>query len=94
MTEDILSIRRDKIKALREKGLKPFGSRFEKTAALSSLKDDFEKGHIKEGGIVKVAGRLMNLREHGKSFFLISRIIQPRCSCIPRKIISVKRPGR
>ncbi|MDP8292490.1 MAG: lysine--tRNA ligase [Candidatus Orphnella occulta] len=69
MTEDILSIRRDKIKALREKGLKPFGSRFEKTAALSSLKDDFEKGHIKEGGIVKVAGRLMNLREHGKSFF-------------------------
>jgi len=69
MTEDILSIRRDKIKALREKGLKPFGSRFEKTATLSSLKDDFEKGDIKEGDIVKVAGRLMNLREHGKSFF-------------------------
>jgi len=69
MTEDILSIRRDKIKALREKGLKPFGSRFEKTAELSSLKDDFEKGNIKEGDIVKVAGRLMNLREHGKSFF-------------------------
>ncbi len=69
MSEDILSIRRDKLKALQEKGLKPFGSRFEKTATLSSLKDDFEKGDIKEGDIVKVAGRLMNLREHGKSFF-------------------------
>ncbi len=69
MSEDILSIRRNKVKVLQEKGLKPFGGRFEKTGTLLSLKADFEAGNIKEGSPVKVAGRLMSLREHGKSFF-------------------------
>lgn len=69
MSEDILNIRRNKVKALQERGVKPFGYRFEKSGTLLSIKSDFEKGNIKEGSLVKIAGRLMNLREHGKSFF-------------------------
>lgn len=69
MSEEILSIRRNKVKALQEMGIKPFGARFEKTGTFLNIKSDFEEGNIKEGSIVKVAGRLMNLREHGKSFF-------------------------
>ena len=69
MSEEILSIRRNKVKALQEMGVKPFGGRFEKTGTFLSIKSDFEEGNIREGSIVKVAGRLMNLREHGKSFF-------------------------
>ena len=61
MSEEILSIRRNKIEALREIGIKPFGGRFEKTGTFLSIKSDFEEGKIKEGSIVKAAGRIMNL---------------------------------
>jgi lysyl-tRNA synthetase class 2 len=69
MSEDILSIRRNKVKALKARGAKPFGGRFEKTNTLLNLKADFEKGNTEKGVLIKVAGRLMNLREHGKSLF-------------------------
>ena len=64
MTDDILSIRRNKLKDLEKSGINPFGGKFEKTASLSDIKKDFT-----EGKPVKVAGRIVGIREHGKSFF-------------------------
>lgn len=64
MSEDIISIRIKKLEGLRQAGIKPFGRRFEKTATLAELKAGFE-----EGKPVKAAGRLISLREHGKSLF-------------------------
>lgn len=64
MSEDIISVRVKKLEGLRQAGVRPFGGRFEKTDTLASLKADFE-----ENKPVKAAGRLISLREHGKSLF-------------------------
>jgi len=64
MADDIISVRHKKLQALREAGVRPFGGRFEKTDTFANLKDGF-----KEDRKVKVAGRIMGVREHGKSCF-------------------------
>lgn len=69
MAEDIVNDRSNKIRALEEKGIKPFGGRFEKQAYISTVKSDFEKGDICQECRIKIAGRLTSLREHGKSIF-------------------------
>ncbi len=69
MSEEMLKTRHNKVKALEDKGIEPFGRRFEKTAVLLKIRSDFEAGIIKEGAGIKAAGRLMSLREHGKSLF-------------------------
>jgi lysyl-tRNA synthetase, class II len=64
---ELLQIRRDKIDALRDKGIEPFSGRFERTAFSSEIKDDFENF---EGKSVVIAGRIMARREHGKTAFV------------------------
>jgi lysyl-tRNA synthetase, class II len=69
MPEDIIEIRHKKLEQLRQKGIQPFGSRFEKTDLISNLKEAFEQGRLTASDKIKVAGRVMSLREHGKSMF-------------------------
>jgi len=64
MSDDIISIRHSKIKDIEKAGIEPFGRGFDKTATFAELKSDYQ-----ENRPVKVAGRLMNIREHGKSTF-------------------------
>ncbi|KAF0092275.1 MAG: lysyl-tRNA synthetase class II [Fusobacteria bacterium] len=64
---ELLQIRRDKIDALRDKGIEPFSGRFERTAFSNEIKDDFENF---EGKAVIIAGRIMARREHGKTAFV------------------------
>lgn len=64
---ELLQIRRDKIDALREKGIEPFSGRFERTAFSNEIKDDFISF---EGKSVIIAGRIMARREHGKTAFV------------------------
>ncbi|NQT96058.1 MAG: lysine--tRNA ligase, partial [Candidatus Omnitrophica bacterium] len=64
MEDDILSIRYNKLQELQKANVKPFGGKFDKTAPFLQIKSEFE-----EGKSVKVAGRLIAIREHGKSFF-------------------------
>ena len=64
---ELLQIRRDKIDALRDKGIEPFSGRFERTAFSSDIKNDFESF---EGKSVIIAGRIMARREHGKTAFV------------------------
>ena len=81
MADDILSIRRNKLKDLEKAGINPFGGKFEKTANLADIKKDFT-----EGKPVKVAGRIVGIREHVRAFFVISKIIQISSKFISKRI--------
>jgi lysyl-tRNA synthetase, class II len=69
MPDDIYDIRRQKLNGLREKGISPYGKRFEKIHTIQRLKSEFEQGKIKEAERIGIAGRLMSIRAHGKSVF-------------------------
>jgi lysyl-tRNA synthetase class 2 len=56
--------RLDKLNALKEIGIEPYGRRFNKAKTIGDLLNDF-----KEGDKVETAGRITALREHGKSSF-------------------------
>lgn len=64
---ELLQIRRDKIDALKEKGIEPFHGRFRRTHLSEAIKEGFD---ALEGSTVVVAGRIMARREHGKTAFL------------------------
>ncbi len=62
---ELLKVRRDKLNALRELGVDPFGKAFEITHSPGQLREDFE-----EEKPVRIAGRVTALRDMGKSNFL------------------------
>ncbi|MFT4416012.1 lysine--tRNA ligase [Fredinandcohnia humi] len=70
---DQLIVRREKLHTLREKGLDPFGKRFERTHSTRELKDlyeGFSKEDLDEKEInVTIAGRIMTKRGKGKAGF-------------------------
>lgn len=67
-------VRREKMEALRAKGIDPFGHAFKRTACSSQLKKDYEdktKEELQELDIhVSVAGRIMSKRSKGKAGFM------------------------
>jgi len=65
---EVLQIRRDKLRALREEGRDPFEiTKFSRTAYSSDIRENFE---TMENTDVTAAGRLMAKREMGKAVFL------------------------
>lgn len=67
---DLIKIRRDKLKSFVERGVEPFGSRFEVTHHAADVRNEF--GDIAgetDAGEVSIAGRLMAIRGHGKAAF-------------------------
>ncbi len=60
----MIAIRRDKLAKLRELGLDPYGARFDISTTPAELRADFS-----EGRQVTVAGRLLAIRDMGKSIF-------------------------
>jgi lysyl-tRNA synthetase, class II len=69
MSEDVLDIRYEKLRQIQQKGIKAFGAGFKKTDSMSRLRSSFEQGSINASDQIMAAGRLMSLREHGKSMF-------------------------
>jgi len=61
---ELIAVRREKLAKLRELGIDPFGARFETTSTPAQLQENFE-----EAKPVKVAGRIVALRDMGKSCF-------------------------
>ena len=61
---ELIAVRRAKLAKLRELGIDPFGARFETTSSPAQLKENFS-----EGLQVKIAGRIIGLRDMGKSVF-------------------------
>lgn len=63
---ELLQIRRQKMEALREKGIEPFGQKFEADHFSVDIIDGFDQ---LEGKEVTIAGRLISIRSHGKASF-------------------------
>ncbi len=61
---ELIAIRREKLARLRDLGVDPYGSRFEVSATPGGLRANFV-----EGQQVKLAGRIIGLRDMGKSVF-------------------------
>ncbi|MDD9323589.1 OB-fold nucleic acid binding domain-containing protein, partial [Pediococcus acidilactici] len=70
---DQLRVRREKMQELRDKGIDPFGHRFERTHLAAQLHEkygDMSKEEIEEQGVVAtVAGRMVSKRGKGKVGF-------------------------
>lgn len=67
-------VRRNKMQDLLDKGIDPFGSRYERTANSQSIKDEYaelSKEELEEKNVVvKIAGRIMTKRRQGKIGFM------------------------
>lgn len=63
---ELLLIRREKLQELRQKGIEPFGGKFERTHLSQDVIDNFDQ---LEGQKVIIAGRIMAKRGHGKASF-------------------------
>jgi len=67
---EIIRVRKEKMEAFREKGIAPFGHRYEVSHHAQDVREEF--GNIEgeeEAGEVTLAGRLMAIRGHGKASF-------------------------
>ncbi len=67
---EMMQIRRDKLKTFEEMGVAPFGHRYEATFHAQDIRDRFDELEGEENGPkVRLAGRLMAKRGHGKASF-------------------------
>ena len=67
---EMMQLRRDKIKTFEEMGVAPFGHRYEVTHHTEDIRVKFDELEGEEDGpIVKLAGRLTAKRGHGKASF-------------------------
>ncbi|MDP3050110.1 MAG: OB-fold nucleic acid binding domain-containing protein, partial [Eubacteriales bacterium] len=63
---ELLRIRYNKLSELREQGIDPYGGRYERTHMAAQVIDDFP---ALEGRELRLAGRLIARRGHGKATF-------------------------
>ncbi|MCX6966982.1 MAG: lysine--tRNA ligase [Verrucomicrobia bacterium] len=64
-THALFETRRQKMLALREKGVDPYGQRFDVTGSIGAVRERFAEGHCE-----RIAGRITAHRDMGKSHFL------------------------
>jgi len=65
-----MQVRREKLAKLREMGVNPYGEKYERTHTIKKIIDTFtDIGEEPAGEDVKIAGRLMAIRGHGKVMF-------------------------
>src|SRR2546423_11975061 len=62
---ELIAQRREKLEALRKKGIEPFGRAFETSGSIAEIREKF-----KEGEILRAAGRMTAHRDMGKSHFV------------------------
>jgi len=77
---ELLQVRRDKLEALKAKGIAPFGGKFENTHDAGALKENFV-----EGIPVKVGGRVLAKRTMGKAIFFDIGDFTGRIQCYANK---------
>jgi lysyl-tRNA synthetase class 2 len=73
--EHVLAVRREKLERLRGRGTEPYALRFDRDALATEIQEKF--GDVEAGAstgqVVRVAGRLLALRRHGKLTFAVLR---------------------
>ena len=62
---ELIALRREKLDALRAKGVEPFGSGFDVSGSIAEVREQFKKGET-----LRAAGRITAHRDMGKSHFL------------------------
>ncbi len=65
---DLIRHRKDKLQKLKEKNIDPYPYAFKRTHLSSEIIENFDELEG-EGGEVRIAGRIMALRPHGKTLF-------------------------
>ena len=67
---EMMKVRREKMEEFRAMGVPPFGHRYDVTDYAEPIKEKYAylEGD-EEGGEVRIAGRLMAIRGHGKASF-------------------------
>lgn len=63
---ELIKVRLEKLSALRQAGIEPYGGRYERTHSTREIIERFEELENQE---VSIAGRLRAIREHGKATF-------------------------
>src|SRR5690606_29480901 len=63
----VMQARREKLAALKSRGVVPFAYSFDRTHEAASAAELL--GDLEEGPVVRIAGRLVALRGHGKTMF-------------------------
>lgn len=67
----LIEIRREKLREQTEKGLEPFAYSYRRTHTAAGVREKFaDAGHEPSAETVSVAGRIMSVRDHGKSCFM------------------------
>ncbi|MBU0600409.1 lysine--tRNA ligase [bacterium] len=66
VTDEIIKSRLEKLERLKEEGIDPFGGRYEVNSNSQEIKEHFKEGEEKT---VKIGGRIIFLRQHGKACF-------------------------
>ena len=68
---DLMKVRREKMEAFREMGVAPFGHRYDVTAHAADIHEKYDhlEGEEEREDEVRIAGRLMAIRGHGKAAF-------------------------
>ena len=62
---ELIAQRREKLEALRARGVNPFGTAFETSGSIAELREKF-----KDGEVLRAAGRITAHRDMGKSKFV------------------------
>jgi len=62
---ELVALRRQKLDALRAKGVEPFGTGFEPSGSIAEVREKFQ-----EGAALRAAGRITAHRDMGRSHFL------------------------
>ncbi len=78
-----MQIRRQKMNTLAESGIEPFGRRFDPTGHAEAIKENFET--FAEGHEIRLAGRIMAIRGHGKTSFIDLKDKSGSIQCYIRK---------
>lgn len=66
---ELMQVRRNKMQSFIDKGIEPFGRKYDVTHHAQELLDQFET--LGEEKVVRMAGRLMAVRGHGKASFTV-----------------------
>ena len=81
----LIKQRRDKLDALRAKGIDPFKNKFTPDTECNTARSGFDSGALPEGHHVSVAGRITAHRDMGKSMFIDVRDQSGRIQCYAQK---------
>ncbi len=78
--EELIAVRRQKVEKIRDLGVNPYGGRYDVTTSAAEIKANFE-----EGKQVKLLGRIIGLRDMGRTQFFTIGDVRGSIQCMLTK---------